>query len=507
MELAEIGRSSKSFFHEHTSSSFRNALDAEYIEENHDEVELLWAAIERLPTNKRLRISLFDHKLLKDGKEEEGKTMIDVSKLGDLERHVFIDKLLMKIEEDNHRLLQKLKERIENSSWSGIANYGSQISELVSRGRICVDICAQAGKHLPHQNIILWKKLSREKQNGIIPEPDIDTYMKGLKRTLQTDYIIKILGLDICANTVVGDAMNRGISGGQKKRLTIGERIIGPTRALFMDKISNGLDSSTTFQIVTSLQQLAHITYSTILISLLQPALETFNLFDDIILMAEGKIVYHGPCSNVLEFFEHCGFKCPPRKRVAGFLQEVELSLTVSRLIVVYKQRDFMGMFHSICSFKSSHFNARHFFIDSPLLIMLLGTVLNQRDFIFRYYPWTSSSHQTWTELQWLFLLDFSWSITWILGMVLPFEPITLTFENVQYFVDTSKEFVAEVLQLIELDEIKDSLVGIPGISGLSDARAGAIVMRVVKNIVQIARTVYAPFTGQVSTYLRQLMR
>lgn len=102
-----------------------------------------------------------------------------------------------------------------------------------------------------------------------------------------------------------------------------GEMIVGPVKTLFMDEISNGLDSSTTFQIVTCLQQLAHITDATILVSLLQPPPETFNLFDDVILMAEGRVLYHGPCSNVLQFFEDCGFKCPARKSVADFLQEV----------------------------------------------------------------------------------------------------------------------------------------------------------------------------------------
>ena len=102
-----------------------------------------------------------------------------------------------------------------------------------------------------------------------------------------------------------------------------GEMVVGPTRALFMDEISNGLDSSTTYQIVAYFQQLAHITDATILVSLLQPAPETFDLFDDIILMSEGKIVYHGPRTSVLEFFECCGFRCPERKGVADFLQEV----------------------------------------------------------------------------------------------------------------------------------------------------------------------------------------
>ncbi|KAH8501028.1 hypothetical protein H0E87_016017, partial [Populus deltoides] len=69
--------------------------------------------------------------------------------------------------------------------------------------------------------------IRREKQAGILPDPDVDAYMKaisveGLKSTLQTDYILKILGLDICSDIMVGDAMRRGISGGQKKRLTTG---------------------------------------------------------------------------------------------------------------------------------------------------------------------------------------------------------------------------------------------------------------------------------------------
>ena len=85
--------------------------------------------------------------------------------------------------------------------------------------------------------------------------------------------------------------------------------IVGPTKALFMDEITNGLDSSTAFQIVTCLQQLVHITNA--LVSLLQPAPETFDIFDDLILMSEGKIVYHGPCDHVQNFFGNCGQ--PPR--------------------------------------------------------------------------------------------------------------------------------------------------------------------------------------------------
>jgi len=113
--------------------------------------------------------------------------------------------------------------------------------------------------------------------------------------------------------------------------------IVGPTKALFMDEITNGLDSSTAFQIVSCIQQLVHITNATALIALLQPAPETFDLFDDVILMAEGKIVYHGPRDCVLQFFEDCGFRCPSRKGVADFLQEV-MRQVLYLIVQIYHQ-------------------------------------------------------------------------------------------------------------------------------------------------------------------------
>ncbi|KAK9282777.1 hypothetical protein L1049_010998 [Liquidambar formosana] len=168
----------------------------------------------------------------------------------------------------------------------------------------------------------------REKEAGIKPDPEIDAFMKatamaGQETSLVTDYVLKILGLDICSDIMVGDEMRRGISGGQKKRVTTGEMLVGPAKALFMDEISTGLDSSTTFQIIKFMRQMVHIMDVTMIVSLLQPAPETFDLFDDIILLSEGQIVYGGPRENILEFFEYVGFKCPERKGVADFLQEV----------------------------------------------------------------------------------------------------------------------------------------------------------------------------------------
>lgn len=102
-----------------------------------------------------------------------------------------------------------------------------------------------------------------------------------------------------------------------------GEMLVGPAKVLLMDEISTGLDSSTTFQICKFMKQMVHIMDVTMAISLLQPAPETYELFDDIILLSEGQVVYQGPREHVTEFFEFMGFKCPNRKGIADFLQEV----------------------------------------------------------------------------------------------------------------------------------------------------------------------------------------
>ncbi|KAG5551935.1 hypothetical protein RHGRI_010140 [Rhododendron griersonianum] len=206
-----------------------------------------------------------------------------------------------------------------------ISQYDLHMGELTVRETLAFSARCQGVGTLYE---MLAELSRREKEANIKPDPDIDIFMKaasleGQEASVVTDYVLKILGLEICADAMVGDEMVRGISGGQKKRVTTGEMLVGPARVLLMDEISTGLDSSTTFQIVNSIRQSIHILQGTSVISLLQPAPETYDLFDDIILLSDGQIVYQGPRECVLEFFEHMGFKCPERKGVADFLQEV----------------------------------------------------------------------------------------------------------------------------------------------------------------------------------------
>ncbi|MED6120622.1 transcription factor [Stylosanthes scabra] len=252
------------------------------------------------------------------GPPSSGKTTLLLALAGKLDQSL---KVSGRVTYNGHEMNEFVPERTA----AYISQYDCHIGEMTVRETLTFSArCQGVGSRYD----LLSELCRREKEAKIKPDVDIDVYMKatttgGQEASLVTDYVLKILGLDICADTLVGNNMLRGISGGQKKRVTTGEMLVGPANALFMDEISTGLDSSTTFQIVNYLKQYVHIFDGTAFISLLQPAPETYELFDDIVLISDGEIVYQGPREHVLDFFEYVGFKCPERKAIADFLQEV----------------------------------------------------------------------------------------------------------------------------------------------------------------------------------------
>lgn len=140
------------------------------------------------------------------------------------------------------------------------------------------------------------------------------------------DIVIQQLGLQNCQNTIVGDVMLRGVSGGERKRVSTGEMEFGMKRITFMDEISTGLDSAATYDIINTQRSIAKKFRKTVVIALLQPSPEILSLFDDVLIMNEGEVVYHGPCDMVVDYFESLGFSCPPERDLADFLLDLGTS-------------------------------------------------------------------------------------------------------------------------------------------------------------------------------------
>ncbi|KAE9350728.1 ABC transporter G family member 36 [Phytophthora rubi] len=134
---------------------------------------------------------------------------------------------------------------------------------------------------------------------------------------------LELLGLQHCADTIIGGHLLRGVSGGERKRVTTGEMLVGFKLALFLDSITTGLDSAAAFDIVSSLRGRARSFGQTVVAALLQPAPEVFELFDDVLLLMGGRVAYHGPVSEVRGYFEDLSFYCPPGRDFADFLMDL----------------------------------------------------------------------------------------------------------------------------------------------------------------------------------------
>eukprot|EP00667_Euglena_gracilis_P010931 EG_transcript_11141 len=150
-------------------------------------------------------------------------------------------------------------------------------------------------------------------------------------RDMLVELTMAVLGIRHVGDTLVGNEQLRGISGGQRKRLTTGEILVTGTPVLLMDEISTGLDSATTFDICTALHAFAHDLNNTVVVSLLQPTPETYNTFDEVLVMAAGQIAFHGTRDQVLPYFQSLGFACPRGKDTAEFVQEVTLPQGIAK--------------------------------------------------------------------------------------------------------------------------------------------------------------------------------
>ncbi|KAM1387161.1 hypothetical protein PS1_033516 [Malus domestica] len=129
------------------------------------------------------------------------------------------------------------------------------------------------------------------------------------KRALVESTIIE-MGLQDCADTVIGNWHLRGISGGEKRRVSIALEILTRPRLLFLDEPTSGLDSASAFFVTQTLRAVAR-DGRTVVASIHQPSSEVFELFDQLYLLSSGKTSSDERIGRFFQFFAQAGFPCP----------------------------------------------------------------------------------------------------------------------------------------------------------------------------------------------------
>ncbi|XP_039126795.1 ABC transporter G family member 1-like [Dioscorea cayenensis subsp. rotundata] len=130
----------------------------------------------------------------------------------------------------------------------------------------------------------------------------------------RAEMTIKEMGLQEVIDTKIGGRTSTGISGGQKRRVSICIEVLTRPHLLFLDEPTSGLDSAASYHVMKRIIHLAQHERITVLASIHQPSSEVFELFDNLCLLSSGKTVYFGRTNFAAEFFARNGFPCPPMR-------------------------------------------------------------------------------------------------------------------------------------------------------------------------------------------------
>ncbi|XP_053522351.1 broad substrate specificity ATP-binding cassette transporter ABCG2-like [Artibeus jamaicensis] len=146
--------------------------------------------------------------------------------------------------------------------------------------------------------------------------------MTNHEKNERINVVIQELGLAKVADSKVGTQFTRGVSGGERKRTSIGMELITNPSILFLDEPTTGLDSSTANAVLSLLKRMSK-SGRTIIFSIHQPRFSIFKLFDSLTLLASGKLIFHGPAQEALEYFASAGHHCEPYNNPADFFLDV----------------------------------------------------------------------------------------------------------------------------------------------------------------------------------------
>jgi ABC-type multidrug transport system ATPase subunit len=160
-----------------------------------------------------------------------------------------------------------------------------------------------------------------------LPRITTDAEIKDL-----TEKMIAELGLEDCADTMIGGELVKGISGGERKRVSIGVELVTKPSLVFLDEPTSGLDSISALQVMNVLKKIACAGCS-VMFTIHQPLSEVFASFDNLILLHQGVVMYQGPVSECPEYFANHNYPVPKHYNPADWIMSVAQKYSQERLI------------------------------------------------------------------------------------------------------------------------------------------------------------------------------
>ncbi|KAG0479169.1 hypothetical protein HPP92_013888 [Vanilla planifolia] len=184
------------------------------------------------------------------------------------------------------------------------------------------------------QDDLLYPMLTVEETLMFSAEFRLPRTLSKSKKQSRVQALIDQLGLRPAAKTIIGDEGHRGISGGERRRVSIGIDIIHDPIILFLDEPTSGLDSTSAFMVVKVLQRIAQ-SGSIVIMSIHQPSYRIITLLDRLLFLSRGQTVYSGVPAGLPLYFSEFGRPIPENENWAEFALDLirELESTPRRIL------------------------------------------------------------------------------------------------------------------------------------------------------------------------------
>ncbi|KAL2917532.1 hypothetical protein HK105_202815 [Polyrhizophydium stewartii] len=147
--------------------------------------------------------------------------------------------------------------------------------------------------------------------------------MPKSEKAERVERVIASLGLNGCRDTWIGDELTRGISGGERKRVSIGIELVTDPQILFLDEPTSGLDAFNSLNIISTIKDVAVKQKKIVLMTIHQPRTDIINLFDKLILLSMGKTIWFGSTQGALENFSRLGYQLPDQTNPSDFFMDI----------------------------------------------------------------------------------------------------------------------------------------------------------------------------------------
>lgn len=206
-------------------------------------------------------------------------------------------------------LIDALADRISKESLKGSVTLNGEVLESSLSKVISAYVM---------QDDLLFPMLSVEETLMFSAEFRLPRSLSKSKKRARVQALIDQLGLRNAAKTVIGDEGHRGVSGGERRRVSIGIDIIHDPILLFLDEPTSGLDSTSAFMVVKVLQRIAQ-SGSIVIMSIHQPSYRILSLLDRLIFLSHGQTVFGGSPTSLPHFFAEFGHPIPENENRTEF--------------------------------------------------------------------------------------------------------------------------------------------------------------------------------------------